>query len=49
MLEVEEAYKSLEPFQGTGPLVGQGTVKAYKDSHIQASVHMDSKKLHRNP
>ena len=48
MLE-EEAYRSLEPFQGTGPLVEQDAGKANKGSHIQASVHMDLKKLHRNP
>ena len=49
MLEEAEAYKSHEPFQGAGPLVGQGAGKACRDSHSQASVHMDLNKLQHNP
>ena len=43
----EAVWKSLEPFQETGPLVGPETGMAYKEIHIQANVHMDSQKLHR--
>ena len=45
----EAVWKSLEPFQETGPLVGPETGKAYKGNHIQANVHMDLEMLHHSP
>ena len=46
MLE-EAVWKSLEPFLETGPLGELETGMACKEIHNQATVHMDSQKLHR--
>ena len=49
MLEEVVEYRSQEPFQEPGPLVGQGAGRAYESSHIQPSVHMGLYKLMYNP